>query len=369
MPAGADKDGKTLTVVELGYAPASEAARSSRCAPDKRYVLVQTGAPPRTIVTQCQDDPEDTHPFETTVTVKKNLISVDRNGGAFAGFVTQDYQLSPWLPLSANFCEVDGDGEWRAEDWDWRKMRGVYYDRKTRESDDEAICGLIPAAIGNLIVPTVAMDAGALEKAGAGLGSCAMTLDASGQNGFVTYGKADAKDQLRIKLLLTGKRTLLAQVIDPTRSTAPAKSWIYSDHSEIWQGVTEPVQFGIPVDEGPTQIGHGKPKHQPSVHRWKARLPDGSFSTVLRIELAPPDSTFDTGFTFIYSQGLEGRAQKRLISTNKARTGSGADTQAAMAVGAAGTHVTCSVINGLLEVTGARLPLIELRRGALGREP
>jgi hypothetical protein len=224
-----------------------------------------------------------------------------------------------------------------------------------------------------LIVPTVTpnitTDAGALEKAGAGLGSCAMTLDASGQNGFVTYGTADAKDPLRIKLLLTGKRTLLAQIIDPARSKAQAKSWIYSDHFEIWQGVTEPVQFGIPVDEGPIEIGHGKPKSLPSVRRWKARLPDGSVATLLRIELAPPESTFDTGFTAIYSQGLEGRAQKRLISTNKARTGSGAETQSAMAVGAAGAHVTCSIVNGLLEIRGARLASIELRKGALGREP
>jgi len=340
--------GPGLTVVELGYAPASEAARTNKCAPEKRWVLLKPGAAPKTIVTQCQDDPEDPHPFETDVTVKKNLISITRNGGAWAGILSRVYQLSPWWPLSADFCEVDGDGEWRAEEWDWRKMQGIYYDRKPQES--EGLCDLIPAAIGNLIVPVVKLDAAAFEKARAGLGSCAMTLDASGKNGFVTYGKPDAQDPLRIKLLMSGERTVLAQVVDPSRSSAPAKSWIYADHFELWQGVNEPVQFGIPLEEGPIEVGHGTAKSRPSVRRWKARLPDGQLATLLRIELAAPeDKTFDLGFTLVYSQGADGRAQKRLISTNKARTGSGADVELPMALGPADAHVTCGVVNGVLD--------------------
>ncbi len=398
IPAGVDSEGFALTVVELGFRPVSEAARTHKCAPDKRYVLLKSrdGKPSgaQTVVTVCQEDPEDPHPFETTVNIGKNVLSVRRDGGAFAGIMTQDYQLSPWLPRSVGFCEVDGTGEWRAEDWDWRKMRGVFF---TGNSESGEICSDAPTAIANLIVPTVALDAASLENSKAQLGSCAVTFDASGKNGFVTYGKADPQDKLQIKLLRTSDRTLIAQVIDPQRSfqsaQQPAKSWIFADHFEIWQGPgevpnsrtgkivqaldpnaagqpsDEPFQFGIPVDEASIQIGRGRPKQLPSVRRWTARLADGRTAYLLRIELAPPQSTFDTGFTVVYSQGLDGRAQKCLISTNRSRRGSGSERQFALAAGAAGGYVACGVVNGALEITGARLPALELSRGALGWPP
>ncbi|HLJ45092.1 MAG TPA: hypothetical protein VKU01_03750 [Bryobacteraceae bacterium] len=363
IPAGSDRDGKALTVVRQKFPEASESRRKGKCVPAERYSLIVGDAAPRSIVTVCQTDPadDDSYRWETTASVKRGLISIVRNGGSFAGIYRQVYQLSPWRAVSFDFCAVDGDGSWRVEAWDWTEMRGRYYEG---DSKDGVLCSDDPKNLANYIIPLVTMDAAQFEKSGAGLGTCAMTLDASGKHGFVPWGAADARDPIEIKLLLTAQRTLIAQIIDPHRFTGKANSWINADHFEIWR---EGSQFGIPLDEGPVEVGAGKPAQLPQVRRWNVKMPDGRTAAMVRIELPPKTGMYDQGFKLIYSQSLDGHGQKRFISTSRGRRGADWETQHSVLEGnSAGLHVACGIANGMLDVTGAQHASLELRTGPLG---
>ena len=322
-PAGTDADGARLTVVLKRYP--KRPPNDKLCVPNRQYVLeksrggaVVTSEP---VVTLCQTEDE----AEITVDVGPNSIAVDRNGGAHGGYnLRQTFQLSPWRGIAVDDCSFYPSAEFTDERWDLRKLRAqAWYQPSPFENypDDLGICDPSPKLFSYLIVPSVPVDTHRLEQSRGRLGSCALSLDASGNNGFVIWGKPDPGDPVEVKVLQTGERTLLAQVVDPRRSTAAATSWINADHFEVWMGSNSATldpdqrwQFGIPVDEGAVQVGYGEPTRLPVVHRWKSALPDGRAAILLNIELPPRPHDYSNGLTVIYSQSLEGRAQKRLIS-------------------------------------------------------
>lgn len=354
-PAGTDAQGNTLTVIERHF-PESPASYK-RCVPKDQYVLeVSRGgrtASLEPVVTLCQAD----IPIETNVGVGKNLIQVDREGGAQAGyFLHRTFQLSPWRATKMDACQFLGSEKFTYEEWDFLTMKGQAWTGSGADSGE--ICGHGPQTFSYLLAPIVPLDAATLQAARPRLGSCALTLDASGKNGFVTWGKPDTQDPLQVKLLWTGERTLLAQVLDPKRATRPSASWINADHFEIWMDALHGEsmwQFGIPVDEGPVQIGHGKPPHLPIVHRWTSNLEDGHTVTTMLIEFPVREEAYSS-VTIVYSQSRDGLAQKRLIATSPfkrgaietlAQRGSGLDRNSAA------EYVTCGLVNGVLDVTGS----------------
>ena len=104
--------------------------------------------------------------------------------------------------------------------------------------------------------------------------------------------KPDTHDPVDVRLLWTSGHRLLAQIIDPGRTTKPATSWINADHLEIWMGQREedapagtPWQFGIPRDEGPVQVGYGQPKELPTAGILAAFAQSG-FDAVVRHRVA-----------------------------------------------------------------------------------
>lgn len=361
-PAGVDGAGNSLTVVEVNYP--KRAPNNSRCLPGVEYVLekVRDGrvVSSETVVTLCQTDDQ----AEVTVAVKPNRIEVNRNGGTQAGyFKIHAYQLSPWRPVSMEDCSFYGCGEHTVEQWDFLTLRGEAWHRPA-QGEEVGICEASPILPRYLILPKVAVDAAELERGKARLGSCAMTLDSSGKHGFVTWGKPDPRDPLEVKLLQAGNGILLAQIVDAGRTTTPPRSWVTADHLEIWMGSRlegagedEVWQFGIPLDEGPVQVGYGKPKRLPAVRRWKVSLPDGRAATILRVELPPQPNEYSDGLTVFYSQSDQGRAQKRMIATSRMKRGVGSTMGKSGSVlirNSADDHVTCGLVNGALEITGAK---------------
>jgi hypothetical protein len=239
--------------------------------------------------------------------------------------------------------------------WDLRTMRGQAWAGKS--ADAGGLCEDSPEVSTYLLAPILVYDARRLEASRASLGSCASRLDASGKNGFITWGRPDPRDPVEVKLLWTGNRTLVAQVADPGRKTGPATSWVDADHFEIWMGSRDEDaaegsmwQFGIPLDEGPVQVGYGKPVKRPVVHRWTVGLDDGRAATVLAIELPDWPDCAAVGVTVVYSQSLEGRAQKRLIATSRVKRGDGMTLGARGAL--LGKDFTCAPVKGALDITG-----------------
>ncbi|QOY87533.1 hypothetical protein [Paludibaculum fermentans] len=361
-PAGIDGAGNSLTVVEVSYP--KRAPNNARCLPGTEYVLEKAHdgrvVSAETVVRLCQTEDQ----AEITVSVEPNRIEVNRNGGTQAGyFKIHAYQLSPWRPVSMDDCSFYGSGEHTLEQWDFLTLRGEAWYRSA-EGEEVGICEASATLPRYLIVPSVAADAAELEKGRGRLGSCAMSLDSSGKHGFVTWGKPDPRDPLEVKLLQAGKGVLLAQVVDAGRTTAPARSWVMADHLEVWMGSRlegagedEVWQFGIPLDEGPVQVGYGKPRRLPVVRRWKANLPDGRAATLLRVELPPQPNQYSDGLTVSYSQGEQGRAQKRMIATSRVKRGVGSTMGRSGSVlihNSVDDHVTCGLVNGALEITGAK---------------
>jgi hypothetical protein len=358
-PAGTGADGARLTVVQKHYP--KRAPSDTRCFPAEQYVLEQSrdgqAASSEPVVTLCQTEDE----AEITVDVAPNAISVNRNGGAHAGYyLNTTYQLSPWRTAGVEECSFFGSGEYTVEEWDLRKMRGQAWHANPQEID--GICVKDAKLFTYLMVPSAQVDARRMEASRARLGNCAFSMDASGRNGFVIFGKADPQDPLEVKLLEAGPRTLLAQVVDPKRNTKPAASWVNADHFEVWMGTRGELggpdttwQFGIPVDEGPVQVGYGKPKQLPVVRRWAATLPDGRAAIVLNIELPPQPNSYSDGFTVVYSQGLEGRAQKRMIGTSRMKRGDPntmGSYNTALSHDSAREYLTCDIVQGSLDISG-----------------
>jgi len=368
-PAGADADGKPLTVIERHFPdrPASD----ERCVPKEQYLL---GSEP--LVTVCQTENLN---VETDIKVGPNSIRIDRDGaGPAAFFLHRTYQISPWRASSMEACEYLGMQASTYERWNFRNLGGQAWLAPAGLIEEEGLCSHGPKAFTYLLAPIIAYDAASLEKSHTALGSCALRLDASGKNGLITWGTADAKDPVEVKLLWTGKRTLVAQVADPARNTTPAASWINADHFEIWMGASACLacdgglnaggntmwQFGIPIGEGPVQAGFGNPGKLPTVRRWTAPVEGGRTATVLLIELPPWPGEYADGVTIVYSQSLEGRAQKRLIATSRVKRGDHVTLGrrgSTVDKNSAGEYVTCGPVKGALDITGTPHKPVEVQ--------
>ena len=367
-PAGTDAAGNQLTVIEKHFP--ERPAGSKRCVLKEQYVLETSRAgkvvSSEPVVNRCQSDTDEA---DITVTVAKNSIEIDRNGGAHAGYyLNETIQLAPWREVTAEACSFSmGTPEYTVEQFDLRTMRGQAWAGNSAETKE--ICGKGEDVTTYLLAPAMTVDLKAMEASRTGLGSCAMKLDASGKNGFITWGRPDPRDPVDVRLLWTGGHHLLVQVIDPGRSTKPATSWINADHLEIWMWKRgedapdgTPWQFGIPIDDGPVQVGYGKPKQLPVVRRWTAALPDGRNATLLAVELPPWPVDYASGVAIVYSQSQDGRAQKRLVATSRIKRGDSmslGDQGTGMIGAVAGNYVTCSPVKGLLEITGGgRKPVV-----------
>lgn len=361
-PAGIDGAGNSLTVVEVPHP--KRAPNDVQCLPGVEYLLEKRRdgriVSSETILTLCQTSDQ----AEVTVTVKPNRIEINRNGGTQAGYYKiHTYQLSPWRPVSMEDCSFFGSGEYTVEHWHYLPLRGEARQR-VAEGEETGVCEASPMLFRYLLVPSVAVDAVALENVKGRLGSCALTLDPGGKHGLITWGRPDPRDPLEVKVLQAGKGVLLAQIVDPGRTKEQAQSWVNADHVEVWMGSRlegagedKVWQFGIPVDDGRVQVGYGKPSRLPVVRRWRVNLPDGRTATMLRVELPAQPNGYSDGLTVVYSQSDHGHAQKRMIATSRMKRGVGSTMGRSGSVlihNSAGDHVTCGLVNGALEITGAK---------------
>ncbi|MGC4052739.1 MAG: hypothetical protein QM757_25700 [Paludibaculum sp.] len=361
-PAGTDGAGNTLTVVEVFHP--RRASDDTQCLPGVDYVLEKSrggrAVSSETILTVCQTSDQ----ADVAVTVTPNRIEIERNAGPQAGYYKiHAYQLSPWRPVSMEDCSYFGSGEYTVERWDYFTFRSEAWFRPAG-GEEAGVCEASPSLWRYLLVPSVGVDVVELENVKGRLGSCALALDPGGKHGYITWGRPDPRDPLEVKILRAGERVLLAQIVDSGRTKEPAQSWVTADHLEVWMGARllglgegEIWQFGIPVDDGPVQVGYGKPSRLPVVRRWRVNLPDGRAATMLRVELPAQPDMYSDGLTVAYSQSDHGRAQKRMIATSRVKRGVGSTMGRSGSVlihNSADDHVTCGLVNGALEITGAK---------------
>lgn len=137
-PAGKDAEGYTLSVVETRHERDEAKDPDEECLPASRWKLERYRdgrlVDSREIVVECH--PPSGHQWETSIRVEPNRIEVVRNGGAFAGWYTQIFQISPWQAESFSYCTVDGNGEWRGEEYVRRRFHvGIPADWRPSDCD------------------------------------------------------------------------------------------------------------------------------------------------------------------------------------------------------------------------------------------
>ena len=368
IPAGKDAAGNTLTVLVTRGKVRTYQLEKSR---DGKVLSTDTIVTIHTF----DNERDEGRPLETGVAVAPNRITVSQDGGVATGNnFTAAFQLSPWMPLTWEGCLFSPNADFTHQKWNWANLRGRSW-VGTPDDHADGICVDDPSLLKSFVVPTVAVDATRLERDRVRLGSCALTLDASGNNGWIVWGKPNPAEPVEVKLLLTGPRTLIVQVVDPSHQPHPnSRSWIHSDHIELWMGsrlkeIGEVWQFGIPLDEGNIEIGYGLPKAKPTVRRWSTRLADGRTAINLRIDFPAQPEKWAEGFTVVYSQG-DGTKQRRLIATSKVKRGEapslGSQT-GILEAQIAGEQIVCDVRNGALDVTGPRSSSIVVRNAVMSK--
>lgn len=307
--AGVDGSGARLAVVETARGVCSrwvlERSRGGR--------VVSRAA----VVRVCSNN----GPVESEVTVGPNWIELGLNGGSQAGFYqTRRFQLSPWRALSQEDCQFTMSGEHTVEKWNYRMLRGEAWHLPGGADSEAGVCETGPEQFHYLIVPRVEVT-GPVER----LGSCALRLA-----------------PLAVKVVRLGARVLLVE------------GGTTGDEVEVWMGSRiggAMWGFRIPIGDGPVVVEDGAPPALPTMTRWKT----ARGSAMLRLELPEPPDEYSNGFTLAYRVGRTGQ----LVSTSAVRPGDGSSMAAggsALADNDVGAYVTCSVVNGALEISGARRP-------------
>ncbi|AKT44161.1 hypothetical protein [Chondromyces crocatus] len=187
----------------------------------------------------------------------------------------------------------------------------------------------------------------------AGLGRCALAVDATGKGGFVTHGMPGQASDASLRVVATAPDTLLIEVEDD-HLVGPGKNWVTDDHLEIWLSaaipsasshcVTPPeelLQWGIRVTDGKVFAGAGKP--HPTALRVERAAPQAGEST-LRFKVVLPSG--QSAVTVVYSDSDDGRKQERLIATSKLVHGKGLTLGTITKLPV--TRVTCGVKEGRL---------------------
>ncbi len=345
LDAGKAADGTALAVLHVALGaenqPADAEGRQCRPYPED-YWLKQVGrdgkAVYRRLFAFCNDGYGASGIGEDVVTVAPNRITLDRVGGsAWRWEIGASYQLMPEQPLlrrEASYHTLGGGCLETETNFRALRQRGWLNPSPAEETlDEDATVGCDRESATGRFIAIPQLERGgdelaALERQSAGLGSCALTLRATGneEDGFVVYGSLDPQARTEIKLLLLSATTLLAQVRDAGRTPAMSENWINDDRLELWLGPAlyggwpsadrkkQLYQFGIRLADGAVFAGYGKSKRLPTIRRWQrddARL--------LLVDWG--DAGLEpNSMAVVYGQG-DGRRQGRMLATSHLKYG------------------------------------------------
>ncbi len=333
--AGTNAAGRMLAVVEVALHERTDDWKQPSldgCAPYELWLVEGKGRAlsTRLLLSLCNDGYGASGVGDDSVSVGTNRLSYGQSGGSAwrwsRGYVLQ---LSP-----LEILEESWNGYWNIgsnfEDgkWSWRRHegQGTWYSPRcqadgTPPSDEDAPIDGHPDAQAFALIPDVR-----LPKALAGtgwrstpLGSCALSIDASGKGGFVTHGRPGAPSDASMKVL-SSEGTLYVEITDDR--WVRGKSWLYDDHVELWLseigGYGEPCvgtrakQWGIRIADGAVFAASGAPKKAPNV---ETQFDPGQRTARLKI-------TLPAGYgrmTVVYSDSDDGKRQERLIATSALR--------------------------------------------------
>jgi len=181
-----------------------------------------------------------------------------------------------------------------------------------------------PVEIRSVTIPRIALPE-SFRASGwrtIGLGRCAALID-GGDGGFTIHGAKSTPADSTMRLLLSSANELFVE-IDDDRLVSGARSWVKDDHLELWAAPEEScidpgaksaaVQWGIRVLDGKVFPGFGSPPSTPAVEVQRN-------GRTVRLKIGLPDATLRGRFTVVYSDSDDGVRQKRLIATSELEFG------------------------------------------------
>jgi hypothetical protein len=384
LPAGRSESGQGLTVaaVTLGFAdrPEEGPAEGCRRADDEEgfdggqeYWLLEGQRAPRLLLQLCNDGYGAAGIGGDQVDVTDNrLVHLQYGGSNDRWEDTESVQLSPQRTLGVESCSYRATeaGQTLLTRIDVPNVaaHSLATDDAAAGEDDQGgdqDCDSLRKAMDQSLAPRPGLLAGqnvplpqiADEAAsppdfpdGTVLGGCASAMASDG--GYPVYGSPDGARRAELRFVALDQKTVVIQVAEPRADAGPAKSWVGTDHVEIWTSDDftgrhrpDPAHLGqIAVGlDGKAWRGVGKAK-LPTVARWTGRDAAGRAVTVLKLTWPGEDALLG-GAIIAYSQAEAGR-QARLVATAPI-----ARNRPSFLPGLAGLPVSCGAVGGRWEIT------------------
>jgi hypothetical protein len=379
-PAGADAQGRALTVVELNLGKKNPDSDSDderfQCRPYGRefWVRIAGVAEPKRILSLCNDGYGASGVGEDEIKIAANrLIHSQQGGSAWRWNGAKTIQLSPLRVLSETSCSYHNVNiGYAATTWDWQRLAGAmrWYPQACKDNDKRADddkrpdwCDLGKATHRHALIPR--FDGALSAGTPAHLGSCASAFDESGQRGYVIFGKPRPVGAA-FRVLMTSGNDLVVTVTDMAFATGAA-SWINDDHVELWigqdhsrlscdEGRIKLAQWAIGLD-GKVHHGAGDSASRPAVVARSARSVGGRQQITLHIRLphlADPQDFF-RALTVVFSKS-EGGKQARLTATSPVKRGDDHTLSSIYKINA--NAMRCAVRGGQLDLVESGLPAI-----------
>lgn len=344
--AGLTDDGELLEVVELGIDNPGNA--ETPCSPKRReFVLSSRHLPPGTerdetgiidaieptytsIFSVCALGYGNSNVSEPEIKVSENLLTFSHYGGSSSRFeAAYKVQLSPLQVIEQSNCVFDhlrpgfNAAEMNLKDLiiDGHRKRFACTADGDMPDVSPTACNLKKQHTQFLSIPLIEVPLPAGNAAAINVTDCGARVDSSGKSGFITYGKASEPSDAQMTAIFTDPTTLVVTVIDDIFYEND-KSWVTSDHLEIWTGPTafdcedpnaKPTQWAIMPLDGKVIKARGPDDRTPTV---QAQLN-------VTEPKAPTPMTFVVRFaempqriTVVYSDSDDGRFQERLIATS-----------------------------------------------------
>lgn len=368
-PAGTDKQGNTLSVVELNLGEKNAGNENFPCRPYRQEFWVIGGAQPQNILKLCNDGYGASGVGEDTVTVSKDTVLHNQMGGSsWRWSVTKEYGLSPVRVKKVSECGYHTNSPSSgASYWDFHAFRGESGMLcGAGEEAELGVCGLKNMAHTWIEIPQIIDVRFEGKKLSPALGSCGLRLDGSGTSGYILLGKRTA-DTPEVRILMLSDTELLVTVVDDKFVTG-TKSWVHDDHLEVWLGApwsyiscndgepsAKPVQWGIRTADGKAFKGFGKPPMLPLVTGHRIGEIGGQKAASFRIVLPKKIGDVNADYRNIavsYSKS-DGKKQVLLFATSPIKFG---DPRTLGDTRKLGKQVQCEIRNGVLDVVDAGLP-------------
>lgn len=367
MPAGRDGD-DALEVWTLRFPENEEDA----CVPREAW-LVRRGAKTATrqlLVTVCNDGYGAAGLGEDVFEVEGSNFRHRQMGGSNWRWATvRELSLSPlaWRSRGESSWWTLGPNRYEAS-MDFHTLRGrVELELPTCDEDGTLPVDLESAstqAFEHAPIPQFVLPLSEPHDRWktTALGECALTIDASGEGGYLVHGAKGDPSDAAMKVALDASGVLFVEITDDLY-VGPTARWLVDDHVELWltdetlstEGCTEgkrpAKQWGIRLADGKIFPAHGKPGPLVAeVHRLDDRV------VRLRIELPAHEA-----FAVVYSDGDDGRTQERLLATSRLAFGDGRSLGTARRIPS--EVATCELHDGLTRLrfaspTGPDRPLL-----------